>query len=182
MLRPYHSFGTISRGSKPMIASNDCITRLVARGVISISPFDVSLLKLGSYTFRLDKAFRRLRPSIKPIDFRISKPEYEAVLAGDEGFILEPGAFVLGQTLEHLKLKRGVACLLSARGTCAQAGLNVLLSSQYAEPGTDQKLVLEIFNASPSPMALYPGMPIVKGIFSDVGELEVGLPLRSVAL
>ena len=55
--------------------------------------------------------------------------------------------------------------LLSTRGSCAQVGLNVLLSDTFAEPDTDCQLALAISNSSKSPILLFENMHIVKGIF-----------------
>jgi len=89
---------------------------------------------------------------------------------GPDGYVLNPGDFLLGFTAEHLDLKGKFACFLGARGSCAQAGLSVLLSSDFAEPDTDNPIILEIGNAGRCPIRINTGLRIVKGIFVPVTD------------
>lgn len=149
-----------------MILSDEAIRSAVRQGALGIAPFEEENLKSASYTFTL--ASRLLVPEPVPlIVINGARKEHEAAI-GPEGYILQPGGFVLGFTAEHLSLKGKHACFLGTRGSCAQAGLSVLLSSSFAEPDTDNSIILEIHNASNSPIKLEAGMKIVKGIFVPV--------------
>lgn len=149
-----------------MILSSQAIQAAVQNKDLAIIPFDEKNLKSASYTFTL--AAKLLIP--KQVDLIVinGAQEREETVMGPDGFILQPGDFVLGFTAEHLALKNNYACLLATRGSCAQAGLSVLLSSSFAEPDTDNPIILEIHNAGKSPIKLEAGMKIVKGIFVRV--------------
>jgi dCTP deaminase len=145
-----------------MLFSSSSIENAIQSGDISIYPIDHSQLKPASYTFKLGSRLYKLRPG--EIIYTGQKPEYQAIDLTPSGYLLQPGEYVLGETLEHLKLSDNLLCQLSTRGSIAQIGLNVLLSSTVAEPGTDNVLLLEISNASANPIMLYPNIPIVKGL------------------
>lgn len=151
-----------------MILSGESIKNAIEKGELTVTPFEVKNLKEASYTFTLDS--KLLLPkdvsSLKIDDIQ----KREEVVIGSEGFDLNPGDFVLGYTAEHLSLKKNFACFLSTRGSCAQAGLSVLLGSDFAEPDTDNPQMLEIHNVSKSPIKLEKGMKIVKGIFVRIDK------------
>lgn len=150
-----------------MILSSFSIQAAVQGGQLGISPFDEGNLKGASYTFTLSP--KLLIPQKVELLTVGSECVREEFLMGPEGYVLRPGEFVLGFTAEHLSLKNKYGCFLGTRGSCAQLGLSVLLSSSFAEPDTDNAIILEIHNAGNSPIRLQVGMKIVKGIFMEVG-------------
>ncbi len=149
-----------------MILSSSSIQAAVRNSELGITPFDESNLKGASYTFTLSP--KLLIP--KKVELLIVGGECERYqfTMGPDGYILQPGEFVLGFTAEHLALRDRYACFLGTRGSCAQLGLSVLLSSSIAEPDTDNAIILEIHNAGNSPIRLEAGMKIMKGAFMPV--------------
>lgn len=151
-----------------MILSDTVIQTAVRQGDLRIEPFSEDHLKGASYTFTLSP--RLSIPKPVPLIVINGEQAHEEIEMGSEGYVLASGEFVLGYTAEHLALQSKYGCFLSTRGSCAQAGLSVLLSSSFAEPDTDNAIILEIHNASGSPLKLTAGMKIVKGIFMPVGR------------
>jgi dCTP deaminase len=149
-----------------MALSAISIKEAVESGELSIAPFDADNLKPASYTFTLSSRLSAPRQCelVRPGE----KPEREEMVIGPEGFALPPGGFVLGCTRERVALRGKFVCLLGTRGSCAQLGLNILLSSTVVEPDTDNCIILEIHNAGNSPIRLEEGMRIVKGVFLRV--------------
>ena len=149
-----------------MILSESAIKSAIQKGDMFIEPFDEKNLKSASYTFTLSpKILIPKKVSLITIN---GEQEREEIIMGPDGFVLNPGDFVLGYTAERLSLKNKYACFLGTRGSCAQLGLSVLLSSNFAEPDTDNTIILEIHNASNSPIKLEAGTKIVKGVFMEV--------------
>lgn len=139
------------------------IKEAVERGVIAIEPFEPAHLKDVSYTFTLSEKLLPLKQKdIIEVD---GEQTYDEHTIPDEGYVLDRDAFAVGYTKEKLILNNTYVCVLSSRAACAQAGLNVILSSILAEPNTDNPLAIEIHNASGMPIRLQKGMRIVKGIF-----------------
>lgn len=149
-----------------MILSENAIKSAIQKGDMSIEPFDEKNLKSASYTFTLSPKI--LIPKKVSLIIINGEQEREEIIMGPDGFVLNPGDFVLGYTAERLSLKNKYACFLGTRGSCAQSGLSVLLSSSFAEPDTDNAIILEIHNASNSPIKLESGTKIVKGVFMEV--------------
>ncbi len=150
-----------------MVLSHTTIKEEIAAGRLEIDPFDEKNLKGASYTFTLSSKLRfitthgHLRTD--------KKPDYKEIIMDEKGYVLNPEEFLLGLTQEKLSLNGNFACLLSNRGSCAQIGLDVLLSSTFAEPDTNNVQTLEIKNIGQCPILLLPGMSIAKGIFLPLG-------------
>jgi hypothetical protein len=81
------------------------------------------------------------------VDLRKPQPRLASKQMTDDGIVLTPQSLILCQTREVLILNGPYSCFLSGRGSCAQVGLNVLQSSQFAEQDTSRRLLLEISNA-----------------------------------
>ncbi len=76
-------------------------------GRVAIRPYDPHDLQPSSVDLHLDKSFRVFRNNRYPfIDVRAPQPDLTELLTVDEDepFILHPGEFVLGQTLEWVEL------------------------------------------------------------------------------
>lgn len=138
-----------------MFLSAKKITEAIETDDLSITPFSEIKLKSASYTFTLDKILKDVVTG-QDIDMPI------------DGYILEPGAFVIGKTVEVINLKNKYICILGTRSSMAQQGIDVLQGSTIAEPDTNAQLTLEISNNGPKPRYLLPGMGIAKGIFTKI--------------
>ena len=76
-------------------------------GRVTIQPYDAQDLQPSSVDLHLDRSFRVFRNNRYPyIDVRAPQPDLTELLSvgDDEPFILHPGEFVLGQTLEWVEL------------------------------------------------------------------------------
>ncbi len=136
---------------------------MVTGGEIGIVPFQATNIRPASYVFTLGTKLRIPKTvSVVSVETGIA---YDEVEIPADGYILQPNQFVLGFTREALTLNGKFACLLNARASCAQVGLDTLLSSTLAEPDTDGIMIIEMHNASASPILLTPGMGIAKGVF-----------------
>src|SRR5213080_3993891 len=90
-----------------MVLSDRTIRRLLAEGRIEIDPYDPSLLQPSSVDVRVDRFFRVFHNNRYPfIDVKVAQEELtELVEASDaHPFVLHPGEFVLGSTLERVRL------------------------------------------------------------------------------
>ncbi len=149
-----------------MILSAKKIKKCVQEGIFQIESFNEKNLKGASYTFTLGSKILRFRDN--QVLRAGNKPQYEEISIPDKGYTLKPNEFIIGFTKERLKLKGKYACLLSSRRSCAEMGLNILLSDVFAEPDTDNVLSLAILNISSLPIVLFKDMIIIKGIFTPI--------------
>ena len=78
----------------------------------------------------------------------------------DEPFILHPGEFVLGQTLEWVELPDDLVARLEGKSSLGRLGLLIHSTAGYVDPGWKGNLTLELSNVANLPIALYSGMRI----------------------
>lgn len=152
-----------------MVLSAKAIQRSIEAGDIRIEPFEPGNLKPGSYTFTLDEKVRKPRGT-SPFDERRSVADWEDVVMGEDGYVLEPGEFVIVYTKERIDIGPNILCILGTRAKNAQMGLDFLQTSTIAEPGHTGSFALETTNVSGRPIVIYPGMKAVKGIFLQVTD------------
>jgi dCTP deaminase len=77
---------------------------------------------------------------------------------GDK-FVLHPRAFVLGSTLEWIRMPKNIAGYVTSRSSWGRRGL-IIATATGVHPGFTGCLTLETFNSGEVPIALYPGMAI----------------------
>ena len=86
-----------------MVLSDRTIARYLEEGRIQIDPYDGSLLQPSSVDVRVDRFFRVFHNNRYPyIDVREEQEDLTELVEVDDGtpFVLHPGEFVLGSTLE----------------------------------------------------------------------------------
>jgi dCTP deaminase len=95
----------------------------------------------------------------------------------DEGFVIEPGEFVLATSVEHISIPKSCCGLLSNISGLARLGLQTVLSTNVA-PGygeTEAKpITLEIINLSSRRIRMYAGMRVC-----HLTVLRLGTPATS---
>ncbi len=78
----------------------------------------------------------------------------------DGAFILNPGEFVLGSTLERVAIGRGLVARLEGKSSLGRLGLLIHSTAGFIDPGWDGHITLELSNVANLPIAIYPGMKI----------------------
>ena len=78
----------------------------------------------------------------------------------DEQFILHPGEFVLGSTLERVALPDDLVARLEGKSSLGRLGLLIHSTAGYVDPGWDGNLTLELSNVANLPITLFDGMKI----------------------
>ncbi len=105
-----------------MVLSDATIARLLAEGRIEIDPYDPALLQPSSVDVRVDRYFRVFRNSRYPyIDVKVEQEELTELVEidGRDPFILHPGEFVLGSTLERVRLPDDLVARLEGKSRSA---------------------------------------------------------------
>jgi dCTP deaminase len=74
---------------------------------------------------------------------------------------LHPGQFVLGATLEFLRIPADLAAYVLGRSSWGRVGL-IPATAIFVQPGFAGCLTLELVNHGESPIALYPGLRIAQ--------------------
>jgi len=100
------------------VLSDRDIRAAVQAGRVRIDPWDAACLQPSSVDLHLDREFRVFRNNRYPyIDVRQPQPDLTDLVttADDEAFILHPGEFVLGQTLEWCELPDDLVARLEGK-------------------------------------------------------------------
>ena len=155
------------------VLSDRDIKAAIAAGEIVVRPFDPADVQPSSVDLHLDRRFRVFRNNRYPyIDVRKEQPDLTEIVSveNDEPFILHPGEFVLGQTLEWTELPVDLVARLEGRSSLGRLGLLIHSTAGYVDPGWKGNLTLELSNVANLPIALYFGMKIGQISFSRMSS------------
>ncbi|MBM4327000.1 MAG: dCTP deaminase [Deltaproteobacteria bacterium] len=92
----------------------------------------------------------------KPTEAKLSKFHY---VPFDESFVLHPKAFVLGVTLEWIRLPADRAAYVIGRSSWGRHGL-IIATATGVHPGFTGCLTLELSNVGEIPIRVQPGLTI----------------------
>ncbi|MDQ2649039.1 MAG: dCTP deaminase [Actinomycetota bacterium] len=146
-----------------MILSDRTIREQLASGRIVLDPFDESLVQPSSVDVRLDRFFRVfLNHTMPVIDVKQNLEELTRLVEIDDGgsFILHPGEFVLGSTLERVALPDDLVARVEGKSSLGRLGLLIHSTAGFIDAGFDGHITLELSNVASLPITLYPGMKI----------------------
>ncbi|MBN9645216.1 dCTP deaminase [Corynebacterium mendelii] len=167
-----------------MLLSDRDIRRKIGAKDLVIEPFDAELIQPSSIDVRLDCLFRVFNNSrYTHIDPREKQEELTSLVevADGEPFILHPGEFVLGATLECFTLPADLAGRLEGKSSLGRLGLLTHSTAGFIDPGFTGHITLELSNTANLPIALWPGMKVGQlALFKMTSPAEV--PYGSAAL
>ena len=146
-----------------MILSDRSSREELAAGRIVIDPLNEDAIQPSSVDLHCDSLFRVFRNDTTPyIDPKQSQEDLtELVEVKEDGaFILHPGEFVLGSTLELVALPDDLVARLEGKSSLGRLGLLIHSTAGFVDAGWDGHLTLELSNVATLPIALYPGMKI----------------------
>ena len=146
-----------------MVLSDRTIRRLLGEGRIGIDPLDETLIQPSSVDVRVDRYFRVFHNARHPfIDVKEPMEDLtELVEVNDSGpFILHPGEFVLGSTLERISLPDDLVARLEGKSSLGRLGLLIHSTAGFIDPGWDGHVTLELSNVANLPITIYPDMKI----------------------
>jgi len=156
------------------VLSDRTIKEELAAGRLVIDPLDENDIQPASVDLHLDRVFRIFRVTRRPyVDVRQPMEDLTELVSieDDEPFIIQPGSFVLGSTLETVTLPDDIVARVDGKSSLGRLGLLVHATAGYAHPGWMGKLTLELSNQSQMPIALYYGMKI-----SQISFLRLSTP------
>jgi dCTP deaminase len=164
------------------VLSDGTIRRLVDEGRIAIEPWDPALVQPASVDLRLGTSFRVFHNHrISAIDLRDPPTNLteHVEIADDATFVIHPGEFVLGVTLERVAIPDDVVARIEGKSSLGRLGLIVHATAGFVDPGFAGTLTLEITNLTRVPIKLYPNLPIAQLSFMSLdqpAEVPYGSP------
>jgi dCTP deaminase len=146
-----------------LILSDRDIRKQIESGRLVIEPFDPDMVQPSSVDLRVADEFRVFRNTRYPfIDVRHPMEDLtDAVrVSRDEAFILHPGEFVLGSTLERVSLPDDLVGRIEGKSSLGRLGLLIHSTAGFVDAGWAGHLTLELSNVANLPITIYPGMKI----------------------
>ena len=156
-----------------MLLSDRDLRAELASGGLGLDPYDDALVQPSSIDVRLDRYFRvfanhrysHIDPSVAQDDLtEMVEPE------GEEPFVLHPGEFVLGSTLERVVLPDDLVARLEGKSSLGRLGLLIHSTAGFIDPGWDGHVTLELSNVATLPITIYYGMKIGQISFVQLSE------------
>jgi dCTP deaminase len=158
-----------------MILSDADILRRLEEGELVIEPLaDIDLqVQPASVDLRLGREFLEFQhtniPCIHPnSEQEVDEYVTETHVEGDEEFILHPGDFVLGTTVERVEIPPDLIAHVEGRSSLGRLAIVVHATAGLADPGYRGQITLELSNLGTAPVALTPGMRISQLTFTGL--------------
>ncbi|MBM3933450.1 MAG: dCTP deaminase [SAR202 cluster bacterium] len=146
-----------------MVLSDRTIKEEMAKGRIIVTPLGEGCIQPASVDVHLGRNILVFRNSRRPfIDVRQDMSDLTEMVPteDDKPFILHPGEFVLGTTLEHIEVPDDLVARLEGKSSLGRIGLLIHSTAGYVDPGWKGHLTLELSNVANLPVTLYFGMKI----------------------
>jgi dCTP deaminase len=146
-----------------MVLSDRTIRAEIEAGRLVFDPYDPALVQPSSVDVRVDRRFRVFHNARHPyIDVRQPMDDLTELVTVDEDepFVLHPGEFVLGQTLERVTLPDDLVARLEGKSSLGRLGLLIHSTAGFVDPSWQGNLTLELSNVANLPITIYHAMPI----------------------
>ena len=146
-----------------MILSDRSIKERMTEGEIVIDPLGPNAVQPASVDIRLDREVLVFRNSwrthidvMQPADDVVERVKIEE----ERPFILHPGQFALGSTLETVTIPDDIVARIEGKSSLARYGLLIHSTAGFVDPGWTGKLTLEFSNVGILGITLRYGMKI----------------------
>jgi len=146
-----------------MILSDCDIVDAMNHGELDIAPFRSEQLQAASYDITLGPDF--LIPSATGAIYGEQLTTRKHTIDASLGYILDPGQFLLGETVERVRLGFGIGAQVMGRSSWSRRGRAITITAGWVDPGWNGILTLELHNCGPAPILLVPGVAIGQLVF-----------------
>ena len=150
-----------------MILVDKQILKKVSSGKLGIDPFHADRIQPNSYDVSLSPNFTYVgRDCNEVLDVKDENTYHSGTVKICRGsIVLNPGEFVLGETLEKVRLPDNIVASIEGKSSLARLGLQIHQTGGWIDAGFSGTITLELYNANPRPIKLYAGMPIGQLVF-----------------
>jgi dCTP deaminase len=146
-----------------VILSDRTLREQIAAARIVIEPLDEACIQPSSIDVKLDSYFRVFRNHTAGIiDVKADMTTLTELVEvpADGVFMLHPGEFVLGSTLERVGVPNDLVARIEGKSSLGRLGLLIHSTAGFIDAGFDGHVTLELANVANLPITLYPGMKI----------------------
>ena len=152
-----------------MILSDRELRGRLEAGDLQVGPLGDPELQLqpASIDLRLSDEFIVYKPAqLKSLDPRrpetLTAATEKIAIPTDEAFILHPGEFALGSTIERVAIPPDLVARVDGRSSVGRLAVVVHATAGFIDPGFVGQITLELSNLGRVPVQLYPGMRIAQ--------------------
>jgi dCTP deaminase len=146
-----------------VILSDRSLREAISAGRIVLDPLDESCIQPSSIDLKVGNLFRVFRNhTAGVIDVKQDLEELtELITIPDDGvFMLHPGEFVLGSTLERVGVPDDLVARVEGKSSLGRLGLLIHSTAGFVDAGFDGHITLELSNVASLPITIYPRMKI----------------------
>ncbi len=158
-----------------MILSDSDIRARLAQGDLKVGPLEDEQLQIqpASIDVRLAEEFVVYRSNqvacLDPRDARtLSEASQRVHVPTGEAFILHPGEFALGSTIEEVAIPDDLVATVDGRSSIGRLAVVIHATAGFIDPGFQGQVTLELSNIGPIPVKLYPGMRVAQLVFHEL--------------
>lgn len=134
------------------------IQKRISQGDLIIDPLYDRSIQPSSVDVRLSREVRvftkHTASLVDPLNMQEDLTEL-VELERDKPFILHPGEFVLGSTVEYIQIPNDLVARIEGKSSLGRIGLMIHSTAGYIDPGFRGTVTLELSNVLPVPIALW---------------------------
>jgi len=157
----------------PMILVDWQLLDRIGRGHIKIEPYDRNLVQPNSLDIRLGNHFVWYENSGELIDpYNPDSVSSHVNEIHTDTFILNPGQFVLAETLECIELPDNIVATIEGKSSIARLGVTLHQTGGWIDAGFRGTITLEMANVNSRPVKVYSGMAIGQLVFYTTERAE----------
>jgi dCTP deaminase len=158
-----------------MILSDADILRRLEEGDLVVEPLSDPDIQVqpASVDLRLGREFLEFQHAniscIHPESEReVDEYVREVVVDEADDYVLHPGDFVLGTTVERVEIPADLIAHVEGRSSLGRLAIVVHATAGLCDPGYEGQITLELSNLGTAPVALTPGMRISQLTFTEL--------------
>ncbi|MFN3813529.1 MAG: dCTP deaminase [Aquificaceae bacterium] len=147
-----------------MILSDTTIKELVKKGKLTIEPYQEAHVQSSSVDLTLGDELAFYKGTcidVKNVSMFVERVKIE------DGFLIEPKAFVLATTNEYIKLPEDITAFVEGRSSLGRLGL-FIENAGWVDAGFEGQITLELYNANSCPIKLYKGMRVCQIVLAKL--------------
>ena len=145
----------------------------ISSGHIGVKPYDPKFVQPNSLDIRLGDHFVWYEEGsevIDPYDRRSIGSKVGETHAGS--FVIEPGRFILAETLEEITLPDNIVASIEGKSSIARLGVELHQTGGWIDAGFSGTITLEMCNVNQRPVRVYAAMPIGQLVFYNTEHAE----------
>ncbi|MCM3675206.1 dCTP deaminase [Peribacillus simplex] len=150
-----------------MILSNKTILKKIKEHELFIEPLIQSQLQPASIDLRIGNHFLTIDEYSIPL-ISLDKPAAYKEIYKDR-IIIPPQAFVIGTTIEVIKLPNNMSAFVEGRSSIGRLGL-FIQNAGWVDPGFEGHITLELYNANRVPIELKAGRRICQLVLASLDQ------------